>query len=206
MGRAPGRGHKESDTTEQHTHTHAHAHTCLTGLLEGLNEPIVYTKQFESCRDTGKTVGSSGLLQEFGAVIARCKNRQCMSHSKSSPRLVIIISPPPPLLIKETTRLLWWLSGKESACQSKRHGFDPWSRKIPHSKQQLSPHATTAEPVLLSPGAQLLSPRAQAQALQREAITVRSPSAAGVAPGRHNRTKGLAATTTRHKGNKTGFF
>ena len=26
--------------------------------------------------------------------------------------------------------LLWWLSGKESPCQCRRHGFDPWVRKI----------------------------------------------------------------------------
>jgi len=27
-------------------------------------------------------------------------------------------------------RLPWWLSGKESACQSRRSGFDPWVRMI----------------------------------------------------------------------------
>ena len=27
--------------------------------------------------------------------------------------------------------ILWWLSGKESTCQSRRHRFDPWVRKIP---------------------------------------------------------------------------
>ena len=27
--------------------------------------------------------------------------------------------------------LPWWLSGKESACPCKRHGFDPWVGKIP---------------------------------------------------------------------------
>ena len=27
--------------------------------------------------------------------------------------------------------LLWWLSGKESACQCRRHRFDPWVRMIP---------------------------------------------------------------------------
>ena len=32
----------------------------------------------------------------------------------------------------------WWLSSKESACQGRRHGFDPWSRKIPHTSEQLS--------------------------------------------------------------------
>ena len=28
-------------------------------------------------------------------------------------------------------RLCWWLGGKESACQCRRPGFDPWVRKIP---------------------------------------------------------------------------
>ena len=27
--------------------------------------------------------------------------------------------------------LLWWLSSKESACQCRRHRFDPWVRRIP---------------------------------------------------------------------------
>ena len=27
--------------------------------------------------------------------------------------------------------LPWWLSGKEFACQCRRHGFDPWVGKIP---------------------------------------------------------------------------
>ena len=34
-----------------------------------------------------------------------------------------------------------WLSGKESTCQSRRQGLDPWSRKIPHAAEQLSPCA-----------------------------------------------------------------
>ena len=44
--------------------------------------------------------------------------------------------------------LPWWLSDKESACQCRRHRFDPWSGKIPHAMEQLSPCATTTEPVL----------------------------------------------------------
>ena len=28
-------------------------------------------------------------------------------------------------------RFLWWLSGKESACQCRRLGFDPWVRRSP---------------------------------------------------------------------------
>ena len=29
----------------------------------------------------------------------------------------------------------WWLSGKESACQCKRHGFNPWAGKIPWDRK-----------------------------------------------------------------------
>ena len=29
------------------------------------------------------------------------------------------------------------------------HGFNPWSKKIPHVSEQLSPSATTTEPQLL---------------------------------------------------------
>ena len=31
----------------------------------------------------------------------------------------------------ESVRLPWWLSGRESACQLRRRGFDPWVEKIP---------------------------------------------------------------------------
>ena len=41
-----------------------------------------------------------------------------------------------------TGGLPWWLRGKESACQCRRHGFDPWSGKVPHALEQLSPCAT----------------------------------------------------------------
>ena len=41
---------------------------------------------------------------------------------------------------------MWWLSGKESACQCRRHRFDPWSGKISHAMGRLSPWATTIEP------------------------------------------------------------
>ena len=36
--------------------------------------------------------------------------------------------------------LPWWLSGNKSACQWRRRGFNPWSRKIPwERKWQLTP-------------------------------------------------------------------
>ena len=36
--------------------------------------------------------------------------------------------------------LAWWLSSKESACQCRRPGFDPWVRKIP-LRRELATHS-----------------------------------------------------------------
>ena len=44
--------------------------------------------------------------------------------------------------------LPWWLSGKESTCRWRRHGFSPWSGKIPHVLEKLSLWTTTIGPVL----------------------------------------------------------
>ena len=38
---------------------------------------------------------------------------------------------------KHQSGLPWWLSGKEFACQCRRHGLDPWTRKIPHAAKRL---------------------------------------------------------------------
>ena len=54
--------------------------------------------------------------------------------------------------------LPWWLSGKESACQCRAPGFDPWFGKIPPAAEQERPHTTATEPALQSPGTTLLSP------------------------------------------------
>ena len=40
---------------------------------------------------------------------------------------------------------------KNLPANAKRHGFDPWSRKIPLATERLSSCATTIEPVLLNP-------------------------------------------------------
>ena len=62
----------------------------------------------------------------------------------------------------------WWLSNKEFACHCRRHGFDPWSRKILHVMGKLSPWATTTEPVLWSPGTTSTEPTPRACAPQEE--------------------------------------
>ena len=49
------------------------------------------------------------------------------------------------LLIRCQAGPPWWLSGEESACQCRRHGFGPWSGKIPPATGQLSLCTTTVE-------------------------------------------------------------
>ena len=56
------------------------------------------------------------------------------------------------MIKRSTLGLPWWLSGKKSACQFRRHEFDPWLGKIPEALEQLSCLATTAERVLWSSG------------------------------------------------------
>ena len=50
------------------------------------------------------------------------------------------------------------LSGKEPACQCRRHEFKPWSRKIPHAEEQLGPRATTVKHMLQRLGATTTEP------------------------------------------------
>ena len=52
---------------------------------------------------------------------------------------------------KDNFGLPWWRSGWESACQCRRHGFEPWSGKIPHATEQMGPWATITEPAHLEP-------------------------------------------------------
>ena len=51
-------------------------------------------------------------------------------------------------IIFKKSGLLWWLSGEESTYQSRRHGCNPWSMKIPYATEQLSLGTITIEPVL----------------------------------------------------------
>ena len=61
------------------------------------------------------------------------------AHSKDGERFVE--------LKKKGSGLPWWCRGWDSTCQCRRHGFDPWSGKIPHAAEQLSLCATITEPV-----------------------------------------------------------
>ena len=52
----------------------------------------------------------------------------------------------------------WWYSGLESACQCRGHGFDPWSRKIPHAEEQQSLCTTTSNPTSCNYWTHVLQP------------------------------------------------
>ena len=48
----------------------------------------------------------------------------------------------------QTTGLPWWFIGKEHTRVNAGDGFNPWSGKVPHVSEQLSPCTTSTEPVL----------------------------------------------------------
>ena len=78
---------------------------------------------------------------------------------------------------KREDQLPWWLSGKESACQCRRHGFNPWSRKIPQATEHLSPRVsaqlcpTLCNPMDCSPPGSSVHGILQARILQWVAIS-----------------------------------
>jgi len=48
--------------------------------------------------------------------------------------------------VKQTSRgFPWWYSGWEFTCQCRGHGFNPWSGKVTHALEPLSPGTTTME-------------------------------------------------------------
>ena len=66
--------------------------------------------------------------------------------------MIVSISDKKHSIKKPILRLPWWLIGKESTCECSRHRFDPWSRKIPHAAEHVTPCAAATECVLQSPG------------------------------------------------------
>ena len=65
--------------------------------------------------------------------------------------------------------LPWWRSVENLPANAGDTGFEPWSGKIPHAAEQLSPCDTTTEPALWSQRATTTEARApRAHALQKE--------------------------------------
>ena len=78
-----------------------------------------------------------------------------VTHSKSYENLIIVQT----LVLKNKSQGFSGCSVvKESACQCRRHRFNPWSGRIPYAKEQVSPRATTIGPVLWGPGTAATEP------------------------------------------------
>ena len=91
-----------SDTTER-----LHFHFSLARIGEGNGNPL-QCSCLENPRDWGAW---------WTAVYGVAQSRTRLKWLSSSSRW--------------KGRLPWWLSGKESTCQHRRQGFDPWVGKIP---------------------------------------------------------------------------
>ena len=60
--------------------------------------------------------------------------------------------------LKEMQDFPQWISDKESTCQCRIRGFNPWSGKMPRAAEQLGLHATTMSFCPRAQKPQLLSP------------------------------------------------
>ena len=101
-------------------------------------EPVSRAKHTASCR-----IGAGPLRKRW------CLFKQLGQNKRSTSFTYAIPSRTKKKKKSQGWGLPWWLSGKESTCQCRRHGFDPWSRKIPRAEEQLSTCTSTAsEPVL----------------------------------------------------------
>ena len=139
-------GHKESDTTER-----LHFHFSLSCIGEGNGNPL-QCSCLENPRD-----GGAWWASVYGVAQSWTRLKQLSSNpGPAGPSLVrashsVTFGSVIKDNLKSSGRLPWWLSGEETACQCRRHGFDPWDGKIPRASEQLSRCATTSEPVFWSP-------------------------------------------------------
>ena len=87
--------------------------------------------------------------QSRAAPNARVRSASTVSLSPPSPSLLVLpclclelglLSPPqlplsPVAIPSSVSGLPWWLSGKKSACERRRRGFNPWIGKIPSRRK-----------------------------------------------------------------------
>ena len=88
-----------------------------------------------SCRlGKGRTLAS-----QVTVILGTMTSPPCASVSHPHPQGDVVVK------VRDNTcgGLPWWLSGKESACQCRRHRFDLYYGEIP---EHLSPCTTTPEP------------------------------------------------------------
>ena len=107
-------------------------------------------------------------------------------------------------LLKSAVGLPSWLSGEESACQFRRHRFDPWPERTPHAMEQPSPCAATTKSAPYSPEAatpEAHCPRAcalQQEKPQQGEVCLPQLESSPCSPQPEGRKKTQAATKTQH--------
>ena len=106
----------------------------LRGLFVGANRllsscgmgPGVVTHRFSWPMSCGILALQPRVEPTFSAL----ENRLLITGPQGSPLNTRALTP--------CMGLSWWLSGKELACQCRRHQFDPWVRKIPWRRNILA--------------------------------------------------------------------
>ena len=120
-----------------------HSGCFLPGLLCSCLLPLIYTLAFFRSFKGQGTFLPQGLCTAVSSAARQLTNsssslrhqhkclfwRELFPHSANEVRF----------FTKNT--FYSWFSDNESACQCRRHGFDPWSGKISHASEQLSPHS-----------------------------------------------------------------
>ena len=92
-----------------------------------------------------------------------------------------------PTGIYEKRVLPRWLSGEESACECRRHGFNPWSGRIPRARGNQAREQQLLSPCSGARELQPLSPRAPEPVPHRRSHFNAKPTHnQRVAPARHN--------------------
>ena len=114
-----------------------------------------WSKQF--CKTTiqlAEILVSPKVRQERHRILFHLNRHQCpgswnlLGSDETLPGMPLVVIQYPAHGPKELlVGLPWWLRDSVRL-QCRRHGFNPWSGRIPHASDQLNPCATTTEPVL----------------------------------------------------------
>ena len=98
---------------------------CSVETLQFLDSSIIYQRIISMCQLLQKfkyQFSRKGITSNIFMIFTVVFSFNCMKTAESY------------VVLRGNTGssgLPRWLSGKESACQHRRHGFDPWVRKIP---------------------------------------------------------------------------
>ena len=105
----------------------------LSHYIKGCQFLIFLWKTFTTFRIRGKVILTT-VTKNLSSKKKNCLNLHWVISKDSYTHACIHA------ILKLIWWLPWWVSGKESACQCRRHGFDLWVRNIPRGRKwQLTP-------------------------------------------------------------------